>query len=332
MARYYSRGPEVHASRASPRSGCSSSRAPSSRRAVRCSGPSITSPSDWVSGTGRSISGSFEGISTSSGSGGGVAQAPDPYRDDVRVYTAAVLGRGPAEPAFPAGARTHRAPPRDQPLGGPPLDLPWPRRRRARRGSRRGGARCAARPTRPRGPAGASARPRRLPRREPLSGVPRCGAAGACARCSAPPSPSPPRRRRDAGSAPAEIAFVYVEGNVGGASGGHTALRFGEEAYDFEVQDGDVLRLRREPWRFMRHRYSNLYNRPLHVASVRARAGALAARRGTTSPPPGCSSRRASTRLRERRATWRSPRRGAAAARRSPCLPRGCSIPGGPGT
>ncbi len=62
---------------------------------------SITSPSDWVSGTGRSISGSFEGISTSSGSGGGVAQAPDPYRDDVRVYTAAVLGRGPAEPAFP---------------------------------------------------------------------------------------------------------------------------------------------------------------------------------------------------------------------------------------
>lgn len=61
---------------------------------------SVTSPSDWVSGTGRSISGSFEGISTSSGSGGGVAQLPDPYRDDVRVYTAAVLGRGPAEAAF----------------------------------------------------------------------------------------------------------------------------------------------------------------------------------------------------------------------------------------
>ena len=61
---------------------------------------SITSPSDWVSGTGRSVSGSFEGLSTSSGSGGGVAQVPDPYRDDVRVYTAAVLGREPAEGRF----------------------------------------------------------------------------------------------------------------------------------------------------------------------------------------------------------------------------------------
>ena len=94
----------------------------------------------------------------------------------------------------------------------------------------------------------------------------RCGSLRRAALCRA--SPSPPRSPARAGSAPAEIAFVYVEGNVGGASGGHTALRFGEEAYDFEVQDGEVLRLRREPWRFMRHRYSNLYNRPLHVASV----------------------------------------------------------------
>jgi hypothetical protein len=61
---------------------------------------SITSPSDWVSGTGRSISGSFEGLSTSSGSGGGVAQNADPYGDDVRVYTAAVLGRRGADAAF----------------------------------------------------------------------------------------------------------------------------------------------------------------------------------------------------------------------------------------
>jgi hypothetical protein len=62
---------------------------------------SVTSPSDWVSGTGNSISGAFEGLSASSGSGGGAAQVPDPYRDDVRVYTAAVLGRAPAASAFP---------------------------------------------------------------------------------------------------------------------------------------------------------------------------------------------------------------------------------------
>jgi hypothetical protein len=61
---------------------------------------SITSPSDWVSGTGRSISGSSESITASSGSGDGVAQVPDPYRDDVRVYTALLLRRGSSEPAL----------------------------------------------------------------------------------------------------------------------------------------------------------------------------------------------------------------------------------------
>jgi hypothetical protein len=61
---------------------------------------SVTSLSDSVSGTGRSISWSFEGLSDSSGSGGGVAQAPDPYRDDVRVYTAALLRRGPRDAAL----------------------------------------------------------------------------------------------------------------------------------------------------------------------------------------------------------------------------------------
>jgi hypothetical protein len=55
---------------------------------------SITSPSDWVSGTGRSISGTFEAVSGSSGSGGGSAQNADPYGDDVRVYTAAALEQG----------------------------------------------------------------------------------------------------------------------------------------------------------------------------------------------------------------------------------------------
>ena len=54
---------------------------------------SITSPSDWISGTGESISGSFNAFSNSlaksSGSGGAAAPAPDQaYRRDVRVYAA----------------------------------------------------------------------------------------------------------------------------------------------------------------------------------------------------------------------------------------------------
>jgi hypothetical protein len=48
---------------------------------------SITSPSDWVSGTGQSISGSFRALSTSSGSGGGTS-TDTAYRRDVRAFAA----------------------------------------------------------------------------------------------------------------------------------------------------------------------------------------------------------------------------------------------------
>lgn len=48
---------------------------------------SISSPSDWVSGTGESISGSFERLSRSSDNGG-AAPAKQAYRRDVRAYAA----------------------------------------------------------------------------------------------------------------------------------------------------------------------------------------------------------------------------------------------------
>jgi len=47
---------------------------------------SITSPSDWVSGTGESISGSLEGLSGSSGSGDATAGLA--YHRDVRAWAA----------------------------------------------------------------------------------------------------------------------------------------------------------------------------------------------------------------------------------------------------
>jgi hypothetical protein len=48
---------------------------------------SITSPSDWVSGTGTSISGSFRGLSVSSGSEPG-RSSNLAYRRDVRAFAA----------------------------------------------------------------------------------------------------------------------------------------------------------------------------------------------------------------------------------------------------
>jgi hypothetical protein len=54
---------------------------------------SVTSPSDWVSGTGESISGSFGALSRSSGSGN-AAPAKLAYERDVRAYTAVFATSG----------------------------------------------------------------------------------------------------------------------------------------------------------------------------------------------------------------------------------------------
>ena len=51
-------------------------------------GASITSPSDWISGTGTSISGSFKGLGRSSGSDGGGDSSNTAYRRDVRAFAA----------------------------------------------------------------------------------------------------------------------------------------------------------------------------------------------------------------------------------------------------
>jgi hypothetical protein len=63
---------------------------------------SITSPSDWVSGTGRSISGSFEGLSVSSGSEG-AKQSSSAYRRDVRAYSAEFASAGGSSADFLRG-------------------------------------------------------------------------------------------------------------------------------------------------------------------------------------------------------------------------------------
>jgi hypothetical protein len=71
-----------------------------------------------------------------------------------------------------------------------------------------------------------------------------------------------------AASADAGLAFVHVEANVGGASGGHSALRVGERVYHFQLGDERLLRLQRVDWDVFRFRYNVLQNRPLKLAHL----------------------------------------------------------------
>ncbi len=63
---------------------------------------SVTSPSDWVSGTGESISGSFGALSTSSGSEGDEA-TKTAYRRDVRAFAAQFADAGGSSNEFLRG-------------------------------------------------------------------------------------------------------------------------------------------------------------------------------------------------------------------------------------
>lgn len=66
-------------------------------------GASITSPFDWVSGTGNSISGSFRNLSRSSGSGGGSESSKIAYRRDVRAFAAQFSQAGGSSDDFLRG-------------------------------------------------------------------------------------------------------------------------------------------------------------------------------------------------------------------------------------
>lgn len=70
------------------------------------------------------------------------------------------------------------------------------------------------------------------------------------------------------------VGFVHVESNVGGASGGHFALRLGDRVYAYNSTDDGSLVLERQTWEQFRFHYAMLGNRPLHVAYARLDAAA----------------------------------------------------------
>ena len=69
--------------------------------------------------------------------------------------------------------------------------------------------------------------------------------------------------------------YVYVDASEGGASGGHTAIRFDDEVYHFQ-HDAGLGRLRREPWSHFLFRYGLRDNRTIRLSHVTSPAGPCA--------------------------------------------------------
>lgn len=72
------------------------------------------------------------------------------------------------------------------------------------------------------------------------------------------------------------FAYLHVEANEGGSSGGHVAIRFGDDVYHFQHHAGGIVRLHRDDAAVFRHRYARLENRALHVREIAARPETVA--------------------------------------------------------
>lgn len=66
----------------------------------------------------------------------------------------------------------------------------------------------------------------------------------------------------------AEVAFVYVSPNTGGASGGHAGFVAGDTVYHVQTDGKGLFRLVRDSWSHFSYVYGELQNRPLSIAHV----------------------------------------------------------------
>jgi len=64
------------------------------------------------------------------------------------------------------------------------------------------------------------------------------------------------------------VEYLYVESNEGGSSGGHVALRVGDDVFHFEHRSPGILVLGRDDFDHFRYRYSVLENRTIHVSRL----------------------------------------------------------------
>lgn len=64
------------------------------------------------------------------------------------------------------------------------------------------------------------------------------------------------------------LQFIYIDANVGGSSGGHSALRIGNTVYHFQYFPNGLFKLVRERWSYFRYIYNDLENRTLYIAHI----------------------------------------------------------------
>jgi hypothetical protein len=64
------------------------------------------------------------------------------------------------------------------------------------------------------------------------------------------------------------VDYLYVDANEGGSSGGHVALRVGEDVFHFEYRRPGILALRREPFDEFVEEYARRENRTIEVSRI----------------------------------------------------------------
>jgi hypothetical protein len=64
------------------------------------------------------------------------------------------------------------------------------------------------------------------------------------------------------------IDYLYVEANEAGSSGGHAAIRFGEQVFHFQYMDSGLLGISREDFAGFRRNYALLENRTIQVIQI----------------------------------------------------------------
>lgn len=67
---------------------------------------------------------------------------------------------------------------------------------------------------------------------------------------------------------PASVALLYLESNVGTASGGHVALRIGEDVFHYQHDAEGFVALTRDDWTRFRIAYNDRDNRNIHIARM----------------------------------------------------------------
>ena len=65
-----------------------------------------------------------------------------------------------------------------------------------------------------------------------------------------------------------QIDYLYINASEGSASGGHAALRFGDQVFHFEHRDPGIIVLARDRFDRFRHLYGDLENRTIWISRI----------------------------------------------------------------